>query len=250
MSIRHKLVSLFKNDVIEFLCEPEDLSVIPVPIPAHKRMPDWWKRISPSVANRMRDGAGAVAMTAKKCQPMQDAMACGFIMPLFADINIRSSDDLRWIAAGNEPAGQAARNHLGPVVEFHSRGQLGERFPGPAIKFINRWTIKTAPGYSTLFVPPLNHLETRFTCLSALVDTDRYVKPVNFPAVWLAGGYDGLVAAGTPLVTAIPIRRVDVPRHARVRAMTAREKAGANLIQFQQQTRRQVYTDELRCPRK
>ena len=48
-------------------------------------------------------------------------------------------------------------------------------------KFINKWLIKTPPGYSCLFVKPLNHFETRFEIISGVVDTDTYINTINFP---------------------------------------------------------------------
>ena len=39
------------------------------------------------------------------------------------------------------------------------------------LKFVNPWVVKTPPGYSALFVPPLNRIETPFTFFSGVVET-------------------------------------------------------------------------------
>lgn len=251
MNIAKNLISLFKSDdgIIEFLLDPDDLGNIPEPKSAAKVMPAWFKDIPPRVLDRSRDGFGGVAATVKKCMPMLDALSLGFVIPLFADFNVRTDDaGLFMEFNGMTP--------LGPVAESHGANQLngslklspnGQR---PALKFINRIVVKTAPGYSTLFIPPLGVIESRFTCLPGLVDTDKYPKHVNFPAVWHANGYDGIIKAGTPLVTAIPIRRQDMPRTAKVRSITQEESKIIADISRRQATRTGVYSDELRESRK
>jgi hypothetical protein len=246
-----KLLSLFKTPLIEFLCSEEDFGNIPEPIPASKLMPQWFKDIKPAATDKgNRDQYGGVAMSAKKCSPLLDALSLGYIIPLWGDINIRTSaegETNQFIELGG--------NWFGMVASFHSPSQLGGNTNKltkgmPAVKWINRIVIKTAPGYSTLFIPPIGHIEPRFTCLPGLVDTDRYPKEVNFPALWHAMGHDAIVAAGTPLVTCIPIRRSDMGRDARLRAMTKLEAKTIGDIGRRQASRRHVYTDELREPRK
>ena len=129
----------------------------------------------------------------------------------------------------------------------------GASFPGapsPPIKFINKWVVKTAPGYSTLFLPPINHFDRRFTCLTALVDTDTYNKEVNFPALWHLPNYDDVILAGTPLVTCFPIKRSDVDLEIDPRVMTEEEFKHINAIAKGQNSRDNLYTDDLRAKRK
>ena len=238
------LKKFFKSELIEFYCDPKLFGVIPEPIPAYKLIPDWFKKIP--LHTEERDHLGAKSMTAKKCMPLLDAMSMGFIIPLFADVNIRVNKDGSLIEVGPNP--------LNTVVEFHSKDQLGGKTspcaPSPPIKFINKWAIKTAPGYSTLFIPPINHIEPRFTCFSGLVDTDKYPKEINFPSIWHVKDYDGIVSAGTPLVTCIAIKRSDMKNSAPIRAMTYKELSDIEMLAAKQISRRNVYKDELREPRK
>jgi hypothetical protein len=106
--------------------------------------------------------------------------------------------------------------------------------------------IKTAPGWSTLFVPPLNHFDQPFTCLSGFVDTDVYPKEVNFPAVLKIYDADIHLPAGTPIITAIPIKRDSFPKKPKVRKMTAKEMKTIDKIQQTQGMRTHHYTYELR----
>jgi hypothetical protein len=182
-------------------------------------------------------------MSAKKCFPMIDAMSLGFIIPLCGDLQVQVNEDMTDIKVHNPPAFKLA--------EFHDVSQIGgktaPRFPMNPVKFLNHWVVKTAPGWSTLFIPPINHVNMPFTCLGGLVDTDNYPKEVNFPAVWNAPGFDAIISAGTPLVTAIPIRRESFGKKPKVREMSDQEFKHIEKIRKQQMSRNHVYTQELRA---
>jgi hypothetical protein len=75
------------------------------------------------------------------------------------------------------------------------------------MKFHNPWTIRTPPGWSCLFVPPLNRPNGVFEVLSGFVDTDTYVAPVNFPFVAIADDGVHTLPKGTPLIQVIPFLR-------------------------------------------
>lgn len=235
-----KLLSIFKTPLIEFLADERYVDVVPHPRPAGKDLPDWFKRI-PAYSDKTRDANGRPAMNAKKCLPMLDAMTLGFTIPMSIDQHVRTNDDCSIVDLG--PTTTAYMKG----AEFHSLEQVGGRsgvFPHEPLKFINPWVIKTPPGWSTLFIPPINGQEDRFICLGGLVDTDRYPKQVNFPARWIKPNYDGTVTAGTPLVTAIPIRRANVGHV--VRLLSDAEKRDVDVIARKQLTRANVYTKELR----
>lgn len=238
------MFNMFKKPVMEFYCHPENYGVIPEPKPAAKYVADWFKKIPPTLDDR--DAFGAKSMSAKKCMPMLDAMTLGYVIPLQADLHVRTNGDRTQIEVTNPPGMK--------ICEFHDIKQLGERtapgFPTTPIKFINHWVIKTKPGYSTMVLPIVNSFDKHFTCLSGLVDTDMYPKEINFPAVWHTPNFDDVVPAGTPLVVVFPIKRSDIPSKPTIRAMTTKEFKHIDNIKRRQDCRRHVYTQELREPRK
>ena len=70
--------------------------------------------------------------------------------------------------------------------------------------------IKTPPGYSCLFVPPLNNADDRFSIIAGIVDTDTFTQEINFPFVINGDKYpvlDTVVKMGTPYVQVIPFKR-------------------------------------------
>lgn len=236
-----KLVNVFKNDVIEFYCHPTWEGIIPEPKPAVKYMPEWFRVIPPITKNR-RDEFGDFAMSAKKCFPMIDAMSLGFVIPLCGDLHVKVNSDMTEMEFTNNPSIMLAQTH--DISQLGN--ETGPGFPINPIKFINHWVIKTAPGWSTLFIPPINQYDAPFTCLGGLVDTDRYPKEVNFPAIWKVPNFDATLSAGTPLVTAIPIKRNTFNKKPKIRKMTDAEFKIIDKLGKQQKTRKHVYTNELR----
>lgn len=237
------MLNLFKKPVIEFYCHPSLEGVIPEPKSAAKYFPDWFKKIPQDLPRR--DIFKNPVMTAKKCMPLLDAMSFGYIIPLAGDTRVITNDNLSIIDIHSPPQLK--------TIDFHETDQVGGKtypgYPGKPIKFINHWVIKTAPGWSTLFVPMLNNFEQPFTCLSGLVDTDKYPKEVNFPAVWHEKNFDGSLVAGTPLVTVIPVKRSSFPKKPVVRKMTDKEFNEIDKMSKIQNSRSHYYTNELREPR-
>jgi len=75
---------------------------------------------------------------------------------------------------------------------------------------MNPWVIKTPPGYSCLFVSPLNNTDDRFSIISGIVETDTYEGEINFPIVFNGDKYPVLnttLLKGTPYVQVIPFKR-------------------------------------------
>jgi hypothetical protein len=79
-----------------------------------------------------------------------------------------------------------------------------------------------------------------------MVDTDKYPKEVNFPALWHETDADYHIPAGTPLVTVIPIKRNSFEKKPRVRSMSTKEFKEISVIQKRQNMRTHHYTYELR----
>ena len=238
------MFSLFDKPVIEFFCRQDLYGVIPEPIPAYKNIPDWWKKLAKT--HDGRDHFGSHPMTAKKCLPLLDAMSYGYIIPLQADLHVITNSDRSIVKTTDMPGLK--------ISEFHSVEQVGGKngpgYPANPIKFINHWFIKTAPGWSTLFLPTVNRMNQPFTCLGGLVDTDKYWKEVNFPAIWHAANFDDKLPAGTPLVVAIPVKRDLMNKNPVIRPITKKEELELKKIERIQSTRVSYYTKELREPRK
>jgi hypothetical protein len=187
---------------ITFISTSDDPS-IPEPIPAVKKIPEWYKSIpryiggdkKPSLKNNLSDG------TIKTCMPVLDAMTAGYLILSSADVYI-----------SKEPEGTMYQWANHDLITFHSPDQItgypkfenklkGEKAP----KFTNHWIIQTPKNYSCLFVTPFHH-DLPFRTLEGVVDTDTYFNPVNFPFI-PDPEFEGLIPRGTPIAQVIPFKR-------------------------------------------
>lgn len=233
--------SFIKKKNIEFLCLEEDWDVIPKPYSAKKYIPDWFKALPTNlgpehgVENRFENS------TVKRCMPFLDAMNIGYIIPLAADVEFTTNNDaskIDWFCKFNKI-----------VVDTHNSKQItSDKSPNPLgnippLKFNNFWYIKTPPGWSTLFIPPINRGDDRFICFGGLVDTDNYKNVVNFPFLFTKPNFIGVIKAGTPLVQAIPIKREFLKSETKI----LKEKEVDELIKFRQKLRfnTSLYKDEI-----
>lgn len=169
----------------------------PAPYPAARNIPDWYKQL-PLEVSTAEEPANR---TIKRCAPFLDALSCGYIIPLTGDITF-STD-----AQGNLSYEVEATANL---IETHGPLQYAATPFASAliVKFINLWLVKTPPGYSTLFVAPMNRFHIPFIMLSGVVETDNYYREIHFPAIsQIPRNARYVMKRGTPLMQAIPFPR-------------------------------------------
>jgi len=166
-------------------------------------LPEWYKKTQPYINDSkipFFDFSSTTNATIKRCLPVFDILTAGYFILTPADIYVTHEEDsdapyYRW--AGGEGIG------FHPVIQAENHpGQNG--FPYP--KWINRWIIKTEPGYSTLILSPV-HRDLPFETLPGLVDTDIYYGAINFPFILKDPKWEGLIPAGTPIAQVIPFKR-------------------------------------------
>lgn len=165
---------------------------LPHPFSASRLMPEWYRKMK---------GVKNGGMSVKKCVPFLDALTSGYILTLPVDM-VWDHDAGHFLSQ--------AKMHLN---EDHYANQISDmpippRFNPQPHKWINQWHIKTPPGYSTLFIHPLNRMDLPFYSLSGVVDTDKHPLVIHFPFL-LEEGFKGVIPAGTPIIQAIPFKRDD-----------------------------------------
>jgi Family of unknown function (DUF6065) len=203
--------------MIEFLCSPEDKDVIAEPTPAKAHLPDWFRKIPAVDTEKL--SASDNGLTIKRCMPFLDAMTTGWIIPVAATVRLEVRNGGATVDAGWEFDKVMISNHHGYQVAGHPRG--GQ----PPCKFHNHWVIRTPPGWSCLFVPPLNRPNPSFEVIAGVVDTDSYQSAIHFP--FFATREDGVhvIERGTPLVQVIPFKRGTTMINAAIRAESKSEAA-------------------------
>lgn len=189
-----------KNNEIVFI-NTSGFMDLEQPISATTLLPEWYKEHPSYLDNNKKYvySDKTTSSTIKKCLPIFDAMTSGYLIPLPADVWVSIKDDKQFFTSNMD------------VIEKHTKEQIvnypiSSNYDYPKIK--NYWGIKTPKGYSTLFVQPM-HRDSTFTIIPGIVDTDKYVSPVNFPMVINDPNFQGLIPKGTPVAQAIPFKRDD-----------------------------------------
>ena len=172
------------------------LDVWPHPQPASRFIPDEYKKLKRFKENNLH------SPTVKTCVPFLDSLTMGYIIPFDQDYLIDPIEDDFAVTPANKE-----QNDFG----FHNQTQLPEEWKETtgknAGKFHNKWLIKTAPGYSCLFIKPMNRIETRFDIIAGVVDTDTYINTINFPFILNKRDEQFLIKKGEPMVQVIPFKR-------------------------------------------
>jgi len=207
---------MFSNE-IKFISNKEFLSVTDVlPKPTKLNIPKWYKELNHTTANK----------TIKGCMPFLDTLTTGYIIKMPVDYHIehnKKKDEKRYTVGytklfKNSCSITTNTNvNVANSTESHSINQLGEKCPFVKKnknlafhKLLNPWIIKTPPGYSCLFLPPMNNGDDRFSIIPGIVDTDTYPSEVNFPIIINGDKYpilDTIIESGTPIVQVIPFKR-------------------------------------------
>ena len=189
------------------------------PIPTKLNIPDWFKKLNHNDEER----------TIKGCIPFLETLTSGYLLKMPQDMAIEHNFDdvdengksfkntrFRFPLQEFESVLKAKFINVNSGGDMHGIHQLGEcpfvkkNKELPFYKIVNPWKIKTPPGYSCLFVPPLNNYDDRFQVISGIVDTDVFPNEVNFPIILNGDKYPYLktiITKGTPYVQVIPFKR-------------------------------------------
>ncbi len=207
------------SKIIEFSTSKfwESLGGLEKPDPIKLHIPSWYKKI-----NHSRD-----ISTIKGCMPFLDTLTYGYVLKIPQDLHFRVwwSDELKAFDANiksdvSEYSDLVNKYNLNlnfKNIEIHPEFQWRgakwskQNFDLPITKIINPWIIKTPPGWSCIFTPPLNNKDDRFEIIPGIVDTDVFDQFINFPGFFnfykYPKGLDFTLAKGTPYCQIIPFKR-------------------------------------------
>jgi len=186
------------------------------PQPSKLNIPDWYKELKHSIDNK----------TVKGCMPFLDTLTTGYIIRMPVDYYIkhnfkiegsRSTEGYTELHDSNNFLIKDTNVNRPNFLQAHPIKQLGKKCPFvdknkslPFHKLLNPWVIKTPPGYSCLFLPPMNNSDDRFSIIPGIVDTDNFDHEINFPIIINGDKYPVLettIELGTPIAQVIPFKR-------------------------------------------
>jgi hypothetical protein len=208
-----ELISPIDSDCLEIVVPDEHKGLFKLPQPAHKSIPRWYKEPDMKPLDDK-----PLQKSVRGCMPFMEALTFGWILPVPTDIAITRPEDgikVEW----NPRQFKSMGTHTKPQVG-------GDAFPhdGDILKFNMPYMLRTPKGVSTLYMPPLNRIETRFRPFSGVVDTDEYVNEINIPVLLLDDEFEGIIEAGTPLAQVIPFKRDSLVSESETRTATDEEE--------------------------
>lgn len=204
------------DNIIKFICREDYIKnnqdILPVPI--KNNIPKWFRKLEHSTRFK----------TVKGCMPFLDTLTCGYLLKMPVDYHITHNIEFEGErkTGANTPLKWDPEMSMGLNLNYEGQEQSHayQQLEGsPYVeknknlkfhKILNPWVIKTPPGYSTLFVPPLNNTDDRFSIMPGIVDTDTFEREINFPFVVNGDKYPVLnstIKVGTPYVQVIPFKR-------------------------------------------
>ena len=189
------------------------------PSPIKLNIPEWYKKLE-------HGNFIGEQMTIKGCMPFLDTLTTGYLLKIAQDFQLEHNvwnEELKtmdsFYATGSlfddiMKAKGINLNSQKPDIHGHSQIKgspyVKKNKNLNIYKIMNPWIIKTPPGYSCLFLPPLNNTDDRFSIIPGIVDTDQFPREVNFPIIINGDKYKTLktiIEKGTPYVQVIPFRR-------------------------------------------
>ena len=186
---------MFENKIKFVATDGNMKDIWPNPKPASRFIPDEYKKLKRFKDDNLHNP------TVKTCVPFLDSLILGYIIPFDQDYLVDPVENDFSVTPANKNASS----------EFHDKEQLPkewQKISGEKVgKFMNKWLIKTPPGYSCLFVQPMNRMEERFDIIPGVVDTDTYLNLINFPYFLKKRDEQFLFKRGEPMVQVIPFKR-------------------------------------------
>lgn len=195
------------SSLIQFVPKTKHtISYAPLPEPAIKMVPEWYKdhdRYTTDSPVYSR-GAGTVNKTIKSCMAIFDSLTAGYILKFPVDIMID--------ATGKRVVYSQANNEEKNIVSMHSPEQV-KGFPFSRSIYMDevfrinpQWAVKTEEGVSCMFIHPMFHEDLPFRIINGVIDTDNFMSDGFFSMI-IERGFKGIIKKGTPLVQVIPFRR-------------------------------------------
>jgi hypothetical protein len=188
---------------IKFFTQHEQLKETLPPVPASKFWPQWFKDQSTSFSDGTANREGI--NTVKSCPAMLDVLNMGYIIPLWTDFKLMRTPDnnnIQWLSPN--PQMFPITTHPEEQIDAYPFGP--NTFKG-TVKLINPWQVRTAPGYSCMFVSPYYHKHNNLEVLVGSVDTDRYHEAHVNTFLTSATNEEVKLDYGMPLMQVIPYKR-------------------------------------------
>jgi hypothetical protein len=197
-------------NTIKFLQMYKQLAdVVPLPEPATRNVPSWYKDQPTVAGNDQTPDRGQMKLTVKKCQAFFDAMSAGYILKVPVDIHLDTTDG----KFNLQIPGHLNKYRSGLISE-HGAEQVShlpidrDVYCDKILRIHPTWMVKTQEGYSSLFTTPMHQELSPLKAIDAIVDTDTYFTDGHLSFL-VKKNFKGVIKQGTAMSQVIPFKRED-----------------------------------------
>lgn len=179
--------------------------VVLPPAPAKNFIPSWWREIKPYTSEKLLKSDNNEFfyphVSVKKCFPLLDAVTSGYILPLWADVEVTN------VPAGKYTTWITDRKVFDVWASEVTNGmEIPQGYDPTVFKFLNNFVIETPNGYSCLITHPFGYHDLPFRVITGVADTDKLKTMIN-PTLWFKEDFTGILKKGTPMAQIIPFKR-------------------------------------------
>jgi hypothetical protein len=170
--------------------------------PTKNNIPEWYKKISPHSADKIRLGR-IKEHSVKKCIPFLDSLNLGYVVTTPGDIFVEQMPEgvvVEWTIEG-------------PLLIKSRAAGLNQDIPVPmgCDKTHFLWSLPTSfqipKGYSALITHPLNRHDLPFITLSGVIDGGDFIMhPGGNLPFFMSNTFRGVIPKGTPIAQIIPFK--------------------------------------------
>jgi hypothetical protein len=170
--------------------------------PAKKFLPDWYKKLPTSFSKIVPNSLGIEVeqSTIRRCPGVNNLFGSGFMIPLWSDLKIKSTETEWKHVFSFEPDGTGIESHpktqYGPVFDLYFH-----------LKIQSPWMFKEKTGVHFTWLQPtwnlVNHMQE--LVIVPAVTEFKYQNATNINLFIPKNDNEIFIKAGTPLVHLIPL---------------------------------------------
>ena len=202
---------------IKFVIDKAIDHILP-PLPSSKFIPKWYRSgemyVNKETGLREDSDGEMSAAGMRSCMPFFDAIASGYMLTAWTDIEItkNSDGDIEFQYIEKNDNGDWIKNSDTPEIIGIRTGDIGSTIPRPEgfsqahLVWQGKWGFELPRGWSMLITHPLNQYDFPFFTLSGIIDSDTFSPSGNLP-FFIKDGWTGIIYKGTPIAQLIPIKR-------------------------------------------
>lgn len=182
---------------------------ISTPIPAHKMISEWYKKADrfvkdPNTEEFVIGPDKGKIPTWKACPAVFDVMITGYFLKTPCDVHFYINNKGKIDCKIDDEMYEDFCTPRPPMVQFYQP----DNYYLDHFAWMIDWGVVLPPGYSALYLTPMNRFDLPFINTVGIIDNDKINLSGSLP-FFVQQGFTGTIPAGTPYVQIFPFKRED-----------------------------------------